>query len=396
LTKHVVICGGGYGGIKTALELDRLLLEVETQYRNTITITVIDKNDHHILLPSLPEIILNRGYYIVPYKEIFAKKRIRFIQSTIQAIDLDTKRITVSNARNSFESMGYDILVIALGSIPSMPHIPGLEQFAYPFNSIQDVKRIVNRMAEISRQNRSTIVIAGAGPTGVEVTGEIATYFADSTKKNKTKIILVSSSILENFPEHMRVWAKSYLQAIGVELKIGRDFKVVKVEEKSIVIQNGQKITTDLFIWTGGVKASALPKRAGLKIGDMDRVLVNTYLQSIDRHDVFVVGDCALILDDHGKPIPTSAQFAEQEGKTAAKNIAIAIIPSHEEGMKKYIPQNEGFAISIGPAFALARLGLLDQYGISASKIKKLIKMKYLKDITGISNAFRDHSISKF
>lgn len=375
----VVICGGGYAGIQAALELGRLL-DVKD------TITLIDKSDSHTLLPSLPEAIMKRGFYRIPFNDIFGKKtRVKFIQSEIKAIHLDKKQVATAGGLVS-----YDILVIALGGRPFLPdNIPGLEEFAYQFNDVEDVQKIISRLSAVG--NDDTIVVAGGGATGVEVAGEIATYL-EVTKK-KAKVILVSPSLLEGFPSKSRSLAKSYLQSLGVKLLIGPEFRVSRVDEAAVFLQGDQKpIKTDFLIWTGGIQASSLPKEVGMKSGDKYRVIVNQYLQGIDRQDTFVVGDCALVLDAKGKPMPTNAQFAEQQGKLVAQNIHAML---EGQSMKKYTPSFEGFAVSIGPSFAVASFGTLDVYGSMASNLKKLIKLKYLKEIAGVSVAAKDYASSR-
>lgn len=374
---RVVICGGGYAGIQAALELGRVL------GGNDETM-LVDKNEHHALLPSLPEAILKRGFYQIPYKDIFdKKKRVKFVQSTIKSIDLDKKHVATSSGQ-----IDYDVLVVALGGRPFLPDIPGLAKFAYQFNDIVDVEKIVRRLSSFENGN---IVIAGGGATGVEVAGEIAAYLEAAKKKGR--ITLVSTALLDGFPDKSRSWVKSYLQSLGVKLLIGPEFRVSHVEKDSVALQGGQTIKSDLLIWAGGIKASPVPKEIGLTTGDRDRIAVNQYLQSVDRPEVFVVGDCALILDSNGRAMPTNAQFAEQHGKLAARNIEALLAG---KGMKKYVPSLEGFAISVGPSFAVARFGTLDQYGGMASNLKKLIKMKYLKEIAGVSTAAKDYASSRF
>ena len=370
---NIVICGGGYAGIQTALELDRLL-------DGRDAITLIDKNENHILLPSLPEVITERGFYQIPYKDIFRKKKTRFFQSTIETVDLDKKQLITNGG-----AVNYDILVIALGARPHLPDIPGLDS-AYKFNDMYDVRKIIGRL---SAAENETIVVAGGGATGVEVAGEIAAYI--EAAKRRQKVILVSSSLLPGFPDNSRSWTKCYLQSIGVELRIGHEYLVSRVEKGCIFLRGGSMIKSDFIIWTGGTKASSLPKKIGLTTGDRDRVIVNQFLQSVDRHNIFVVGDCALILDDQGRHMPTNAQFAEQHGRLAARNIHAALTG---QGMQKYTPMLEGFAVSIGPSFAVARFGTLDLYGSVAGSVKKLIKLKYLKEIAGVSTAAKEYASS--
>jgi NADH dehydrogenase len=146
-----------------------------------------------------------------------------------------------------------------------------------------------------------------------------------------------------------------------------------------------------MLIWTGGVSASSLLKKTGLKIGEKGRVIVNKYMQAEGRQDVFVVGDAALVFDHKGNALPTNAYFAERHGRIAAQNI-YALLEREEKKLQEYRPEEPAstFAISIGKDFAVSRAGGLDLFGYSASKLKKLIKMKYLRDIAGSSLAGKE------
>jgi NADH:quinone reductase (non-electrogenic) len=145
-----------------------------------------------------------------------------------------------------------------------------------------------------------------------------------------------------------------------------------------------------MFIWTGGVSASSLLRKTGLKIGEKGRVVVNKYLQAEGTQDVFVVGDAALVLDSKGKTLPTNAYFAEQHGRIAAQNIYALL--EEEKKLQEYRPEEarSTFAISMGKDFAVYRIEGLDLFGYSASKLKKLIKVKYLKDIAGSPLAWKE------
>jgi len=138
-----------------------------------------------------------------------------------------------------------------------------------------------------------------------------------------------------------------------------------------------------MLIWAGGVTALPLLQRIGLKTGYKGRVVVNKFLQVEGQENIFVLGDAALILDPKGCPVPTTAYSAEQHGKIAAQNI-YSLIKSRRDTMKEYKAQSslpDNFAVSIGADFAVSRIRGLDLYGYSASKVKNLIKMRYLKDI---------------
>jgi NADH:ubiquinone reductase (H+-translocating) len=387
-TKQVIIAGGGYAGIQVALMLESLLKGSDT------IISLIDKNAYHTLLPNLPEIISNRGFSIIDYKDIVQDKRIEFIQATITNIDLSKKLVDITDLQNNHSSLKYDFLAISLGSQPFLPNIEGLKEYAFLFNTIQDAQRIAERILDPSLNGN--VVIAGGGATGVELAGEIASIVNIRQQKYNAKssdvnIILVSPYILSGFPDSAVSWVKAYLGSFGVELLICSECYVSEVKPKIIYLKNGTHLAYTMFIWTGGVSASSLLKKIGLKIGEKGRVVVNKYLQAEGMQDVFVIGDAALVLDSKGKALPTNAYFAEQHGRIAAQNI-YALLNGEEEKLLEYRPEEAGstFAISMGKDFAVSRVGGLDLFGYSASKLKKLIKMKYLKDIAGSSLAAKE------
>jgi NADH dehydrogenase len=390
--KQVSIAGGGYAGIQVALTLERLLEGTGTE------ILLIDKKPYHTLLPSLPEIISKRGFSVINYKDIIQDKRIKFIQSTITTIDLNKLVDIIDKENNNHSSLKYDFLVISLGSQPFLPNIEGLKEHAFQFNSIQDAQKIAERISDTTLSGN--IVIAGGGATGVELAGEISSVLKAQQKRNNSNnpkssdvdIILVSPHLLSGFPDSAVNWAKAYLRSLGVKLFVCPECHVLQVGPDVIYLKNGNQITYTMFIWTGGVSAHSLLKKTGLKIGEKGRVVVNKYLQAEAMHDVFVVGDAALIFDNKGKALPTSAYVAEQQGRIVAQNISTLLAGGQEKKLLEYRPEEPGstFAISIGKDFAVSRAGGLDLFGYSASALKKLIKMKYLKGIAGSSLAAKE------
>lgn len=387
--KQVLIAGGGYAGIQVALTLEHLLDGSGTE------ILLIDKKPYHTLLPSLPEIISKRGFSVINYKDIIRDKRIKFIQSTITNIDLNKKLVDIiDKENNNHSSLKYDFLVISLGR----PSIEGLKEYAFQFNSIQDAQKIAERISDTTLSGN--IVIAGGGATGVELAGEISYVLKTQQKRNNSNnpkssdvnIILVSPHLLSGFPDSAVNWTKAYLRSLGVKLFVCPECHVLQVGPDVIYLKNGNQITYTMFIWTGGVSAHSLLKKTGLKIGEEGRVVVSKYLQAESRQDVFVVGDAALVFDNKGKALPTSAYVAEQQGRIVAQKISTLLTGGQEKKLLEYRPEEPGstFAISIGKDFAVSRAGGLDLFGYSASALKKLIKMKYLKGIAGSSLAAKE------
>jgi NADH:ubiquinone reductase (H+-translocating) len=379
---QIIIAGGGYAGIQAALGLEQLLKDGHSK------IQLIDRNEYHTLLPSLPELISKRGFSIIYYKDIMRKKRINLIQANIINIDLNRKLVFTTEHSHP---LGYDFLVLSLGSRPYLPNIPGLREYAFQFNSIENAKKIAERLSSKEMITDSTetknILIGGGGATGVEVAGEIASLNKkkDQQQNKNLKVILISPKLLAGFPSSTINWARAYFEALNVELLLGCENYITEVRPDLICLKSGRNIKSTMLIWTGGVTALPILQQIGLKTGYKGRVLVNKFLQAEGRKNVFVLGDAALILDSKGYPVPTTAYFAEQHGKIAAQNI-YSIISNREDTMQEYKAESswpDNFAISMGADFAVSRIKGLDLYGYSASKVKKLIKMKYLKDIVG-------------
>lgn len=375
---HILIAGGGYAGIQTALGLKQLLK------KNYSKIQLIDRNVYHTLLPSLPEILSKRGFSIIYYKDIIRGKKIDFIQGNIVDVDLDKKLVFTTNPSYQLE---YDFLVLSLGSRPFLPNIPGLREYSFQFNNVENANKIAERLSSkemIDSTENTNIIIGGGGATGVEIAGEIASLIKKRNQQyNNIKVMLISPNLLGSIPTRTKNWVRAYLEALNVELLLGDEYYIIEVNSDLVRLRNGKTIRTTMLIWAGGVTASTLPQQIGLKTGYNGRVVVNKFLQAEGQNNVFVLGDAALILNNKGCPVPTTAYFAEQHGKIAAQNI-YSMIKEQGRTMKEYKVEShwlDNFAISVGSDLAVSRIRGLDLYGYSASKVKKLIKMKYLKDI---------------
>jgi len=240
----VLIAGGGYAGLQTAITVERLIRGTRSK------IVLIDKREYHTLLPSLPEIISKRGFSIIYYKEILKNRNIEFIQSDIKDISLDSKTVSMINSSQISRTLEYDFLVLSLGSRPFIPDIPGMNEFAFQFNSIEDAQKIATALPNVGMGK--TIVVGGGGATGVELAGEIATLQGSNPESNLAEVVLVSANLLSGFPNEAVKWAKIYLDSLNVRLLVGKEYSIVEIRSDSVRLRNDIEIRSGLFIWTGG------------------------------------------------------------------------------------------------------------------------------------------------
>ena len=289
----VLILGGGFGGIRCALDLGKKL-------RGQAQITLIDRNGYHLFLPSLYEVAsicgLNppagedlfavkiRETICIPYGKIFSEKNINFIQAEISTVDLKSKSIRTKGD----EVLLYDYLVIALGSQTADFGISGVSEYAYQFKSIDDavavnkqIEKLIKKMTSGEKMDPLKILIGGAGFTGIEFAAEISCCIKRKAKdcnvKGKcfqTVLIEAGPKILPIVSERERKIITERLTRLGVVLmenspieNMGADF---------VKLKDGRTIEGDMVVWTAGIKANDFLKSIdGLSVTDRGKIIVD-------------------------------------------------------------------------------------------------------------------------
>ncbi|MCF6371027.1 NAD(P)/FAD-dependent oxidoreductase [Rhizobium halophilum] len=320
--RHVVIIGGGFGGLACARELGN----------SDVHVTVIDRRNHNLFQPLLYQVAtaaLSPADISEPIRRSLGRYRnIRVLMAEVGGIDRDTKRVALTDGGE----VAYDDLVIATGSQYNyfghddwQSHAPGLK-------SIHEARQIRQRLllafekAELSRSSLQkqallTSIVIGGGPTGVEMAGaisELGRYMISRDYRalapSQMRVILLEAGprILASFPEHLSSYACEYLQKIGVEVRLSQG--VSAVEEGRVTVGD-EHIEAGCIVWGAGVKASPAFTWLGIKEPPGGRIPVDSHLQVVGLSKIYAIGDTAMAVDTDGKPLPALAQVAKQQGQ---------------------------------------------------------------------------------
>ncbi|SDM13527.1 NAD(P)/FAD-dependent oxidoreductase [Sediminibacillus halophilus] len=389
---NIVILGAGYGGIMTTVKLQKKLGV------NDAHITLVNKHDYHYQTTWLHENAagtLHQDRTRLPIKDVVDFSKINFVQDTVVSFNPDEKQVILENGQ-----LDYDYLVVALGFEAATFGIPGLLENAFTINNINSARLIrehieynfakYNNEAE-RKQERLNIVVGGGGFTGIEFVGELANRIPELCKeydidRSQVRIINVEAAptVLPGFDPALVEYAMNALEAKGVEFKVGAMLK--ECTPNSIIIEKDEKreeIPTNTTVWAAGVRANSLVEESGLEV-NRGKVEVQADLRAPSHPEVFVVGDCALIMNEEtGRPYPPTAQIAIQEAEVAAHNLAI--LAGGGSQLETFTYNDRGTVASLGHDDAIGVVfGDKKLFGWSASVMKKVIDNRYLLKLGGI------------
>lgn len=389
-TPRIVILGAGYGGLVTAIKLQKQLNYNEAE------VTLVNKHDYHYITTHLhmpaagtddPE---NARVSIT---KLIDSTKINFIKDTVVEIKPDSKKVILEGSE-----LSYDYLVIGLGSNPETFGIVGLEKYAFSIRSINSVRLIREHIEyqfaryknEPEREDYLTFIVGGAGFTGIEFVGELADRIPELCEKydverSKVRIVNIEAAptVLPGFDPELVSYGVRVLEGKGVEFKIQTAIKECSPE--GVVLANGEVIKSATVVWTGGVRGNRLVEEAGFE-GVRGRVKVDEFLRVPGREEVYIVGDCSVVFNDQGRPYPPTAQIATQQGEVCAHNLVSSI---RNDKLEKFVPEIRGVVASLGKGEAIGLVFEKKLTGGLAALMKKVIDMRYLYIIGGISLVLR-------
>ena len=337
--QHVVILGGGFGGMYCAMELDRALargLDAE--------VTLVNKENFFLFTPMLHEVAagdLDFSDIVSPLRQIL--RHVQYLEADVEDINLGERRITLEyGVYRRHKEVSYNHLIIALGSETNFFNLPGVEERALTMKSVGDAFMLRNHalatleMASLTdnapaRQALLTFVVAGGGFAGVETAGALNDFVREALKyypsltEDELRVVLVhpGAFILPELGEHLGRYAQGKLAARKVEILL--ETRVAAFSDRGVELVKGETIPTFTLVWTAGVTPPTVLKSLPCK-KERGRVVAQDTLELPDFLGVWAVGDSAWVLNSRtGQPHPPTAQHALREARRCAKNVVATI-----------------------------------------------------------------------
>ncbi|KXG44159.1 NAD(P)/FAD-dependent oxidoreductase [Tepidibacillus decaturensis] len=389
MTPKILILGAGYGGLTTALRLQKEL------HYNEADITLVNKHDYHYITTHLHQPAagtVDPRRIKIDLDELIDKDRINFIKAEVVAIDIQNERkVTLDNG----QGLTYDILVIALGSEVETFGIEGLKEHAFTIRSINSVQLIREHIEYMFAKYKNepghpeylTFIVGGAGFTGIEFVGELADripelceQFEVNPKKVRIINIEAAPSALPGFDPQLVDYAIEVLKNKGVEFKINTPIKACT--EEGVTLADGEEIKAGTVVWTGGVRGNKLIEMLGIETMRA-RIKVDEFLRAPGYQDVFIIGDNSIVFNEEGRPYPPTAQIAVQQGEHLAKQIT-SYVRNGKMDLKPFKFNLRGTVASLGKGEAIGKVGNRKMTGYTALIMKQLIDNRYLYSIGGL------------
>jgi NADH:ubiquinone reductase (H+-translocating) len=372
--KHIVIVGGGAGGLHLATRLGRRLGR-----RGRATITLVDSASTHVWKPLLHEVAagtLDTGVEQIGYIPQASRNGFRYWPGRMEGLDRAARQVRLAPLLDNEDreilparTLDYDILVIAVGSTANDFGIPGVVEYTRQIDSRAQADAFNEALkAEVLRtlagppERTLDIAIVGAGATGVELSAELNTAldlatgygFPDLRKRLRLTLVETAPRILGALPERVSASAQAELQRQGVTVLTGA--QVSSVEPDALVLKDGRRIPAVLKVWAAGIRAPAfLRELDGLESARNNQLIIRPTLQTTRDDAVYAIGDCAsLTPPGEERPLGATAQVAQQQAIHLARSLE-GVLEGQAPTPFRY--SHKGALVALGRYNAFGSLG---------------------------------------
>lgn len=387
MAKQILILGGGYGGLLSALTARKYMTAQEA------SITVVNRYPSHQIITELHRLAagnLSEQAVALPLEKLLRGQDIDLRIDTVKEILPDEKLVKLASG----STRQYDVLVIALGSETAFFGIPGLQEHSFILKSVDDANRLrahvearIEAYSKTLNKADATFVVGGGGLTGIELVGEFADMLPGLCRKygidrNDISLYCVEAgpSILAGFASDLVERAQTSLEKRGVRFLTG--VPITEMKETAVFLKDGSSIETNTLVWTGGVQGNSVVAGCGIEV-NRGRATVTESLQSTSHPDIFLAGDSAVVMGPEGRPYPPTAQLAWQMGETIGYNIHAYF---QAGAMDSFVPVFSGTLASLGRKDAIGTIGgnKTKLKGLPASMMKEASNIRYLSHIKGL------------
>ena len=362
LRKHVVVIGGGFGGLAC----------VKTLAKEPVRITLIDRSNHHLFQPLLYQVAmagLAPADIAAPIRSVLrAQENVRVLLDEVVGIDLHARQVALRESA----PLGYDYLVLACGAETSYfgndgwkPHAPGLKDVD---DAVEIRRRVLLAFEQAERETEDaarrtllTFVVIGGGPTGVELAGavaELAGFVLSRDFRNihpdMTRVLLLEGGarILPTFPEPLSDKAALALKDLGVEVRTHAF--VTGIDQEGVALKE-ERIATKTVLWAAGVRAASITQTLAVDTDRAGRVIVEQDCRIAGHPEAYCIGDAAKFVPEQAEvPLPGVSQTALQQGRFVARDIARQIAGTQTRARFEY--WDKGSMATVGRKRAVAEL----------------------------------------
>jgi NADH:ubiquinone reductase (H+-translocating) len=363
---NVVIAGGGFGGAAAARELERVMP------RQSARLVLVNETNFMLYTPFLPEAAagtLEPRHVVTPLRDILKRTYLRI--GSIVGHDPAAKTVQLRAKYGELETLPYDQLLLALGSVSRTLPVPGLAEHAIGFKGLADAIWLRNHVVEAleeanatedaaRREELLTFVFVGGGYAGLEALAELQDFAADAIESyprarlHGMRWVLVEASdrVLPEIDIELADYALRELRGRGIDIRLQTTLEEAGADFARL--SSGETLPTRTVVWTAGVAPSPRLRDLNLPLDERGRVPVDDHLRVEGMNGVWAIGDCAAAPDPRGGTCPPTAQHAVRQGPVAARNIAAELGIGSPEAFQY---RSEASFVNLGRYKAVGRIG---------------------------------------